>query len=51
MSAKAGMKRRREAALLRKLPKHHHRTSNAAAAVSGTFAGKISKTAKKSGGR
>ncbi len=50
MSAKAGMKRRREAALRRKLPKHH-RTSSAAAAVSGTFAGKISKTAKKSGGR
>ncbi len=50
MSAKAGMKRRREAALRRKLPKHH-RTSSAAAAVSGTFAGRISKTAKKSGGR
>jgi hypothetical protein len=49
MSAKAGLRRRAQAVLRRpKGLRARYRTSNAAAASS--FAGKISKTAKKSGG-
>ena len=50
MSAKAASRRRRQAKVRRNVPKYASKTSNAAAAASG-FAGKISKTAKKSGGK
>lgn len=47
MSAKAAMRRRRQAVVKRRVPTYKHRTSTAAAVG---FAGKISKTARKSGG-
>jgi hypothetical protein len=51
MSTKAGARRRAQAVLRRPRGlRARYRTSSAAAGLGGTFAGKISKTAKKSGG-